>query len=313
MKKLMFAAALATAMTGFSDVNSSNIVGYMNSDCVTAEYTASVGAFDNVGDKAVSLTDLTVSGDDCSQNLIQFLTPNGRTKKHILTEEEKVILDTTDNEWEIVLYYVSKKECDEWQDGTTPGWYFQDDRIMLLNVSERGLFDKDGNNEVDVAFGKGFLFRSGGTKFQLLSSGEVVKGNSEVITPLADYTVVGNASPVDRDLGYFTVTGDDCSLNLIQFLTSNGRTKKWKFSDEEKAILDTTDTEWEMVFYYVSKAECDEWQDGTTPGWYFQDDRIMLLNMSEKITVKAGQGFLFRSGDAKTKLVVPGALEANEE
>ena len=64
-----------------------------------------------------------------------------------------------------------------------------------------------------------------------------------------------------------------------------------------------------MTLYYVSAAECAEWDDGTTPGWYFATDELMLLNMNGEIDVPAGQGFLFKPYAGGLTLRMPGAID----
>ena len=91
------------------------------------------------------------------------------------------------------------------------------------------------------------------------------------------------------------------------FLNENGGTKRYTLTAQQKEDMGISADTVAMTFQYASAAECADWDDGTTPGWYLQADENALFNMND-IPVVAGQGFLFKPMEPNATLVIPGAL-----
>ena len=309
MKKLMFAIAAVAAGTVLADVTSANVVGYQKTAyAVNGGSTVGVSTFAKVDGSAITLKDLKVIGGTMSQNLLQFLENDGRTKKYTYTDEQWAEIDDyysgeVDRTVSAVFFYVGQTEAEKFH--LTPGWYAQDDYDCVVNLSEI--------EDFDVSFGNGFFFQPNNAQAQLQFSGEVVKGDSTLDIPVnGGSSLTGNCSPVDFDLGHFSVAGGTMSQNLLQFLENDARTQKYTYTDEQWAEIDDyysgeVDRTVSAVLFYLGPTEAAKFH--LTPGWYAQDDYDCVVNLSTCFTVKSGEGFFYQPNVAAAKLVIPGAID----
>ena len=248
-------------------------------------------------DGGYKLGDIKAVNTEWGGSFIMFLNENGGTKKYTLSKEEQEVLDTNATTIQMMFQYASDDECKEWDDGTTPGWYFTADESALLNM-----------NELAVDDGKGFLFKPAEAGAQVVTAGEVAAEDTELVgMSMGEYNLTGNITPVSIKLGDITTSKTEWGGSFIMFLNENGGTKKYTLSKEEQETLETSATSFQMMFQYASPAECAEWDDGTTPGWYFTADESAMLNMNE-LPIAAGEGFLFKPAESGATLIIPSAL-----
>ena len=230
-------------------------------------------------------------------SIIMLLNENGGTKKMALTAQQKEDLGVTTDTVAMTFQYASAAECAEWDDGTTPGWYLLVDENALYNM-----------NDITVDAGKGFLFKPGEPNAQVQSAGAVVTEDTALSAMVGgEYNLTGNITPANIELGDIVGQNTGWGGSIIMFLNANGGTKKMALTAQQKEDMGITTDTVAMTFQYASAAECAEWDDGTTPGWYLLADENALYNMND-IPVVAGEGFLFKPGEPNATLVIPGAL-----
>ena len=140
MKKLMFVAALAAAMTGLADVSSANVVGYATKEMCSGS-TACGGSFVVIGREG-NLNDIVITGygDEYTEGevILTRLTPDGYTLDDVM--------------W---TWY----ECEDHPSfGTLYGWYND---------------DGDRGSSSPYALGEGLWIQAPDETFKIQSAGEV--------------------------------------------------------------------------------------------------------------------------------------------
>ena len=322
MKKLMIGLA-AAGLCGavFAEIQSANVVGYQKTAyTVNGGSTVCVGTFAKVDGSVVTLADLAVQGGNYGQNSLQFLKSNGSTAKFDYTDTEYAILTEfygqmgetppAQNNISAMLKYVNAKEAEE-EALQGAGWYAVADGLNAINLSNR--------TDFNVSFGNGFFFKPSIAAAQLQYSGEVVQGDSTLDLPVnGGSSLSGNCSPVDFDLGYFSVAGGNYGQNSLQFLKSNGSTAKFDYTDEQYAILTEfygqmgetppPQTNISAMLKYVNAKEAEE-EALQGAGWYAVADGLNAINLSTSFTVKSGEGFFYKPSVSASKLIIPGAID----
>ena len=262
MKKLMFAAALAGAMTGLCDVSSANVVGYITK---TINYKNNLGASPmlqigaEVG-KSISINaikpivgkDTDLAGGDVQ---LKTLKANGK------------INDTYG-------FYTAEQAFEI--DGIEEDGWFLDDEIRAT-----------GDDEVIFNEGEGFILYTelddGVVSFTF--AGEVAKG---VTTYQVGYknNLQGNVTAVKIDMNQVKVGDQLDALNnpIVTDDLAGGdiQIKTWKANGK---INDT------FAFYPAEQAfEIDGIKED---GW-FLDDEIRCVE-DNKVEFKSGEGFVVYS------------------
>ena len=168
MKKLMFAAALAGAMTGLCDVSSANVVGYANVNKGEGEQYSMIGnIFQDIGGgETLDLNDL--KGDYQYGDQLQLVK---------MVDSEEIF------DFDIYNYYDADNLWESWLD--EPGWA-----------------DVDGYapEGVGLDLGRGcYLITASGDGEDSRFSGQV-KGLAHTHVFDDQYTIMGSAFPLTFDL-----------------------------------------------------------------------------------------------------------------
>ena len=90
MKKLLFAAALATSLTGLADITSANTVGYVSRDIAPNTFYMIAVQFEDVGgdatadlNKVLGMNNIAACGfDDCGKDGAEIQVLEGDAYKH---------------------------------------------------------------------------------------------------------------------------------------------------------------------------------------------------------------------------------------
>ena len=265
MKKLMFAAALAAAMTSFADVSSANVVGYVSRGTEVGGNVAVGASFVSVGTKKVNLVDIGVN-------------PGGEGAAYYCT----VVLQTlkTDGSTDKSYYYIYNKRHGGSQGGVA-GWYFDD------VGSEDKLITRESGIEFEP--GTGFWVQGAGKGLTL--SGEVLISSTgvSVDTEIGGNVMVSNPYPFPVNLADIGVNvgGEGASYYctvVAQTLKTDGSTDK--------------------SYYYIYNKRHGGSQGGVA-GWYFDDvgSEDKLITRESNIILPAG-GAYWVQGVGK-KIVFP--------
>lgn len=273
MKKLMFVAALAAAMTVSADVTSANIVGYNSDKTVSGteagSMTSSFGAIGLTG--KYKLSNLSVSGYDPAI-WIDFLEMlDGGCQPGAFQVQQLDGHGATTN----TFYWVDVADATREHVQYEAGWY----------VVKSGAYEMiDGSIELDTCsclwvFGKGL---------KLESSGQVVDSDIQVTTaPNPDACGVANGMAVNLTLDDLTVSGYDPAI-WIDFLEMlDGGCQPGAFQVQQ---LDghgaTTNT-----LYWVDVADATRAHVQYEAGWYAAKSGAYEKIDATKIPFKSGDGF----------------------
>ncbi len=170
-------------------------------------------------------------------------------------------------------YWMTTKGAD-WLE--KDGWYAFDQETYLC---------EENGNKVELTLGQGFYITVQGQSVKVITSGGVRL--SELKYPLnggGNYTIVGNATPVDLDIQQIKLEGSSGDgMDFIQVITP------------EATLGDT---------YYWMTTEGADWLE--KDGWYAFDQETYLCEENDnKVEWKAGEGFYITVNNNNVKLVLP--------
>ncbi len=172
-------------------------------------------------------------------------------------------------------YYWMTTEGADWLD--QDGWYGFDQETLLV-----------GDRKVELTLGQGFYITVQKTGVKVITSGAVrltslgypLNGNGQ-------YTIVGNATPVDLDIQKLKLEGaSGDGMDFIQVITPDA-----KLGDK----------------YYWMTTKGADWLE--QDGWYEFDQETFLCEDNENaVTMKAGEGFYITVQNTGVKLMLPSAV-----
>ena len=192
MKKLMFIAALATAMTGLSDVTSANCVGYQGLVTDSSNHSLIAPTFIKVGaDQQFTLRELTVKLTEDYEPYWEDEWCGGC----FAPNDFRMDIFANDGSIEKSFYWQCYNEGDEEDYETIQGWFKQvgQDFVPLIDT------------ELDETLDSGVGFWILGNGNSLVPAGEVSKDDVEFETDASNHSVVGNATPCELTLGQLSV------------------------------------------------------------------------------------------------------------
>ena len=178
------------------------------------------------------------------------------------------------------------KDYAEALNGTVAGWY-KAEEVNDGDVSVSGIQDN-----VVLPYAQGFLaFNNTGAKLQF--AGEVVAGDTELVSTLGMNAFSGNASPVDITLADLTVSDDwDPTSDFIATLAASGD-------------LDTGYT------YLIADYAEALGEEGYPAGWYLSEEvnngDVTVSGVQNDVVISAGQAFLVFQNTGAT-ITLPSAL-----
>lgn len=183
---------------------------------------------------------------------------------------------TTAGKADVAYMYITEATATEY--GVTPGWY-----DLLDDMAENPM------NNVSIPFTAGYVAKSGATGAQLVFSGAVKDGVTEI--PIGGFTITANVTPVDLTLGDIKPNANWIEMgDIIQTFTAAGKA--------------------DVAYMYVTEATATEY--GVTPGWYDLLDDMAETPMNS-VQIPAGAGFVAKSGATGATLTLPNPLATKSE
>ena len=314
MKKLMFAVALAGAMTGVCDVTSSNCVGYLGKEAINANSTTwMINTFEKVDGTVVKLKDFSVK-EVLGQTAIhvKLREPSGKIAEVAFGDQGKTIKQ--------YFNYVHPENPQVAGQGWKPGWYYatkEDGKTAVSAVEwKKGDTSAYWAGEVEIPYGTGFGFERAGNLATLMFSGQVKGSDAQLEAVNANSTTwLGNCMPVDMTLKEITIKESLGQTAIhLKLLEPSGKIKEVAFGDQGKTI--------KQYFNYVHPENPQVAGQGWKPGWYYatKEDGKTAVGAVEwkkgdtsaywagEVEIKAGDLFGFERASNLATVVVPSPL-----
>ena len=231
-----------------------------------SRYTVGGSSFISIGGSGYCLKDFKIVDGANNKDLVSF----------VQTDAAKV-----DNG---KVYY--------WYNGSAtkePGWMYQN----TADGHTKNTYVSQSDLEAEIPVGVGFMcnFQTAGAKLQY--SGQVYQGVDDGTGKKkiecgrnGRYTFLVNPLPRDVELSEIKIVGGNNNKELISFL------------QKSSAKVDNA----RVYYWYNGSATKD-------PGWMYQNTaggHTKNTYVTEKVTIHAGEGFLFNSQTAAAKVVFPG-------
>ena len=253
MKKLMFVAAVAAAMTGVCEVSSQNVVGYLNKSAENANNSSwLISTFQRVDGTTALLKDFVIVEDQAQNNV----------HLKILSKTGKIDVDT-DKGLKKSFIYVNPKRPGVSSAGWIPGWYygFQANGTTPVAATEfvKGEDSAYWAGDVEIPYGTGFGIERAAMAATLIFNGQVASKDVNLSAPNANNSSwLGNCMPVDLKLKDFAIVEDQAQNNVhLKLLSKTGK------------IDVDTDKGLKKSFIYVNPNRPGVSSAGWIPGWYY--------------------------------------------